>query len=68
MSRSFAQRFPVPPWRSSSGKRFSVFGGGGAEELKEAGGELRLSYFNASLGGSLDALGAHFASFFRFRF
>ena len=51
-----------------SGKRFSVFGGGGVEEVKEAGGELRLSYFNACLGGVLDALGAHFASFFRFRF
>ena len=53
-----------------SGKRFSVFRGDGEEELRGAGGMSRMFDFNSvlALGEVLDALGAHFASFFRIRF
>ena len=53
MSRSYAQRFPVPPWRYRFG---------------EAGGMSRLGDFNPRSCGGRGALGAHFASFFRLRF
>ena len=54
-------------WKSS-GKRFSVFGGHGEQELKGAGGMSRMKDFKVSLGGGLDALGADLTSFFLFRF
>ena len=53
---------------TGSGKRFSVFGGDGVEELKEARGVARRSISPHALGGLLGALGGHFASFFRLHF
>ena len=51
-----------------SGKRFSVFRGDGAQELKGAGGMSRMGDFSARSWRVLGALGAPFASFFRVRF
>ena len=57
----------VMEWKSY-GKRFSVFRGDAEQELKGAGGVGRMKDFKVSLWGVLDALGLHFASFFRLRF